>query len=882
MSCGLKPALRLCVLLGRVGWSAIIAAVTRRGSWLALGFLFFLSGAAGLVDQTAWTRLFEGVFGHTVHTTAAVLAAFMAGLGLGALVGGRVADRCPAPIRAYAVLEMGLAVVVWASPALARGLEGGEGGGGGPWRWLAAFALLLLPTTAMGATLPLLCRAVAGGASRVVPTLGWLLGANTLGAVAGTLAAAFFLIRSVGVSSSLGVGAALSLVAGVGALALSAAVREPLLRFAATSTTKAAAGEPPVAVALVVLGSGFVALAAEVVWVRVFALVLGSSLLSFALVLASLLAAYAVGSLAAPLVRRRLAGLGVVLVALGVAIAATVVPFRGAEGLGSSGAIAGLLSTFAGRAALAALVIAVPGLLMGAVLPLAGAAVRDDGRVGRDVGLLYLANTAGNVLGALGAGYVLIPLLGGAQSLAAVGALCVALGLAVLWTWSRARRPALVAATVASVVAAGSLWLLVAPGATRAVVSFSNPHARLVFLREGLRGTVTVFDVPPLPVVADRDDTRVIRPVAAGYRLLAVDGVDVAGTSPDLRTTQRMQAHVPLLLHGAPRRVLQVGFGSGETARETLLHDLAGLEVAELNPDVVAQSVRWFPGLQPKGFRVTYGDARIVVRSRRQRYDAILNDSTYPGLAGSSQLYSADHFRSCRDHLEEGGVVSTWLPVDLPPETFRMVLASFAAVFPEASFWLPANCWNKHGVLVGSLAPQGPLVERLRRREWAQAVRTSLAELGYDDADAFAAMQVLDPDDIRRLTAGVQVSDDDRPLLEYPARGVQVSGEAFWGETLRLILRSLGPPRRTTGGSGAGRLREAQRLVLSGQLALLEDDPEMALRFYRRAAEIAPEHPGPRQLMGDILVFRAQDALASGRPDEAQRLLAEADGLVPR
>ena len=851
---------------------------------MLLGFLFLLSGAAGLVDQTAWTRLFEGVFGHTVHTTAAVVAAFMAGLGVGALVGGRLADRCPAPIRAYGLLELWLAVVVWASPALVRGLQGGEGGGGGSWRWLAAFTLLSVPAAAMGATLPLLSRAVAREARHVVPALGGLLGANTAGAVVGTLATAFLLIRALGVSASLGVGGALSLAAGVGALALSAAVGEPSLRLAPRGggSVDEGAGSAPVGVALVVLGSGAAALAAEVIWIRMFALVLGSSLLSFALVLASLLAAYAVGSLAAPLARRRPGALGAVLVGLGLAIAATVVPFRSAAGLTGSGAVAGMLSTFGGRAVLAALVVALPGLLMGAVLPLAGAVVRDDRRLGRDVGLLYLANTAGNVIGALGAGYVMIPLLGGAPSLVGVGTLCVVLGLAVLWKGSKTGRPALTTATAASLAAVAGLWLGVAPGATRAVVSFSNPHAHLVFLQEGLRGTVTVFDVPPFPVVADRDDTRVIRPVAAGYRLLAVDGVDVAGTSPDLRTTQRMQAHVPLLLHGAARRVLQVGFGSGETAREALLHGLVGLEVAELNPDVVASSARWFPGLQPAGFRVTYGDARIVVRSRQDRYDAILNDSTYPGLAGSSQLYSADHFRSCRAHLNDGGVVSTWLPIDLPPETFRMVLASFAAVFPEASFWLPGNCWNKHGVLVGSLAPQGPLVERLRRHEWPEAVRTSLADLGYDDGDAFAAMRVLGADDIRRLTEGVPVSDDDRPLLEYPARGVRVSGEEFWGETLRLILKTLGPPGRAAGGAGADRLREAQRLVLSGQLALLEADPETALRFYRRAAEVAPEHPGPAQLTGDILVFRAQDALGSGRPEESRRLLAEADRLAPR
>jgi spermidine synthase len=608
--------------------------------------------------------------------------------------------------------------------------------------------------------------------------------------------------------------------------------------------------------------------------------VLGSTLVSFALVVGALLLAYALGSLGAslllPRLERGLALLGWVVVGLGLSTAATVLLFRYLECVIGGG---GLLASFAGRGLLSALVVGVPGLLMGVVLPAATAAVRDDHRLGRGVGALYLANTAGNILGSLAAGYLLIPALGAGRSLVAVGALGLAVGVAALATRTGPGRRWTAAVAIVGSLALVALWLGAAPGATRAVLGLYNPHARLTWAREGLRGTVTVFDVPPLPVLQGRRDDDVLRPVAAGYRMLAVNGVDVAGTSPDLRTTQRMQAHVPLLLHGAPRRVLQVGFGSGETAREALRHGLESLEVAEVNPDVVAEAARWFPGLQPDRFTARFGDARIVVSRSRERFDAVLNDSTYPGLAGSSQLYSADHFRACRALLEEGGVVSTWLPIDLPPETFRMVLASFTAVFPEASFWLPANCWNKHGVLVGTVTPQAPRLERVRQGGWPEAVRASLEELGYGDPEAFASMRVLGPEEVRRLASGAPVNDDDHPLLEYPVRGPKVSGEELWTETLRLLLKALGPPARLEAAAQASkgaRMEEAARLVLAGELALLDGDADMALRFYRRAHLVAPAHPGPNQLTRDILVFRAQEALSAGRGDEAKRLLAEA------
>jgi len=868
---------------------------------LPLALLFLLSGASGLVYETAWSRIFQDLFGHTVHTNAAVLAGFMAGLGLGAGVAGRYADLLRRPVRAYALLEIAVVVLVWTSPAQVAAVDrvlpvlAGAGWAETAWasllRWLAAFVLVVAPTSLMGATLPVLCRARIATDAEIGRVFGSLYGANTIGAVVGVLAAGSWLIRSVGVEATLRIGCGLGLAAALGALLLPEgappAPRGPRVRGDRVVPR-------PVLVAVFV--SGFVVLAAEVVWIRVLAFVLDSNILSFTLVLGSLLLALGVGSVLFPRLvtdrRRHLAAFGWIQLAVGLAVGGTVVVLvrldRAVELLSALAPGDDPFSSWIGRGAIAAAVLLVPGLLMGAALPAATGAVRGREGAARGIGSLYAATTLGNICGALAAGYLLIPLAGGGRTLVAVAAASAASGVAVL-AWRRegrsVMRPAAAAAIAAVMV--GWLWAAVSPQLAEALAGRRNPHAVTVAVEEGIRGTVTISDVPPLPVVSTvTEPWRGVPPVAAGYRMIAVDGVDVAGTSPDLRTTQRMQAHLPLLLHGSARRVLQVGFGSGETTFEVLRHPGLRFDVAEINPDVVRFATRHFPQFAADGWRAVFADARNWVRTSRDTYDVILNDSTYPGIAGSSLLYSADHLAACRDRLAPGGIVSTWLPVDLPPESLRVVLATYRSAFPHVSFWLATNCLNKHGVLVGSLEPQERALARLRSGGWPAEVSAGLADSGYGDPEVLASVRVLDGADIEALAAGAEVNSDDRPILEYPARGVEVAADAYWRETVRLILSRFGPPAP---GPARDTLRECVRRILSGQLALLDGDPDLALEFYRRAAATAPRHPGPRRLAEDIRIFRAQaafeDAAAAAARGETDRVLERlrlATELFPR
>lgn len=851
------------------------------GVWypLVAGGLFFLSGASGLMYQTAWSRLFQDLFGHGVHTNAAVLAAFMAGLGLGAAVGGRAADRLSRPLLVYGVLEAVIVVLVVTSPAQvgladrmfptvarAHALAPAVGG---VVRWAVAFSLVVLPTALMGATLPILSRALARTSGQLGRAFGSLYGVNTLGAVSGVVAAGFWLIRDLGVTATLYAGCVLGLTAAVGGVALHLIwAAPPPGRPARDAVAEGRHAPLPWALLMVVFGSGFTVLACEIAWIRALVFVLDSNVLSFATVLGALLLAMGLGSVAMPwVVRRRglhLAALGWSQVVLGGLSGLTVLALAHLDVVETAvAATTGIdepLATLAGRAVVTVAVLFGPGVLMGAALPAATGAIRDLDGAGRQIGLLYLATTAGNIAGSLAAGYLLVPLLGAGRTVLAMALLNLGLGLAVLlWTRS-APRIVVGAIAVGGVLALGVVSGPASTASPAEMAAYRTPHASLTALREGLWGTVTVSDVPPMPILADNGERPALAPVAFGYRMIAVDGVDVAGTAPDLRTTQRLQAHIPLLLHGQAERVLQVGFGSGETTFEGLLHEPDVYDVAEINPDVIAMSSRFFPQFTSTGYRAVFTDARNYVRTTDRVYDVILNDSTYPGISGSSLLYSVNHFEACRRRLARGGMISTWLPVDLPAESLRVILASFTEVFPEASLWLPTNCWNKHAVLVGSITAVPDPVARLGRREWPEGVRASLAELGYDTPELMASMVVLDAADIRTLVSGAMVNSDDHPVLEYPARGVAVAGEAYWSETLRMILERMGPPR--PGPSGG--LRSAVKRILTGQMALLDGDPDLAMSLYRRAARDAPQHPGPAWLIRDIRTFRAQAALEDG------------------
>ena len=800
-----------------------------------LALLFFASGAAGLVDQVAWLRYLALVFGNTTLATATLLAVFMAGLGLGAVLFGRLSDRTARPLTLYALLEVGIGLFAIFSPHFFDGMtavyvavdRAAGGASGAPWSFgllrLGLAALCLLPPTLlMGGTLPLIVRGLRDlrdqegerktARSQLGRDTALLYGANTLGAVCGVAGAGFFAIPLFGLHASLLFSAALNFAAALGALALARRDAQPA---APAVPARAPLATAPVAdrrllVAAMLMGA--TSLAFEVLWTRILVFYLGSTVYAFSLMLFGFLLGIAIGSLAIGRIVDRLERPLALLAAVELGIAATaplsIWLFSTLNGrqIALSEALRPQGFGVAVLAQLAAVlpILLPPTLLMGVSFPIlvrayaarAGAAGDPDARIGRDLGALYGANTMGCIAGSLAAGFGLVPLLGTQSSLLAVGA--VAAGIALLL----ARSPEL---TGPASGAGGLRWISGVALATPALflaLAFLLPADRVI-LAAGIFGKDRPEDL--VHFHEDASAAVAIRRMSAAagdYLSLELNGVNVAGTSPDLYAVQKMQGHLPLLL-GKSRdaRVVHIGFGSGGTAHAVSRHPVSEIRIVELSPAVLAASDRYFGAinhgvLADPRVRVEINDGRNFLLATSETFDAVLSDSIHPRYAGNGSLYSEEYFRLLADRLAPEGVVSMWLPMyTLTPPNFAMIVRAFKNVFPETVIWYEPSALNSFTIVTGRKSG-GPWNDEALARGFADpAIVEALADIGMRrPADILACY----------LSSGAELDDflgdtpphvDDLPAVEYDS-GTLLAGDWTWLATFSrlLALRPVEPP----------------------------------------------------------------------------------------
>jgi spermidine synthase len=836
------------------------SAILRRSAVFPLAAAcFFLSGAAALLYEVVWMRLLGLVFGHTVHAVTTVLAAYMGGLALGSLAAGRWADRLRRPLRAYGLIEAAIGLYCLATPLMFRatesvyawvfrGLQPGPLASG--LLHFAMAALVLLPPTAlMGATLPILARAVVEGPRLAASRVGTLYAVNTWGAVVGTAATGFALLPALGLRRTVWLGVAIDLVVAALALLLERhatatgeAPREPAEALAAPrgpAVPATAPGRLEVGVALAAIGvAGAASMAYEVAWTRALSLALGSSTYAFTAMLTTFLVGLALGALLVSrlLVRRSpgLAAFGVVEIAvafLGVAILPLFgrLPEAMLLVLGSAGV--SHASALAAQFGLGFLVMIVPTLLIGTTFPLVIAAVgRGIERLGREVGIVYGANTIGTIAGSVLAGFALIPALGIQRTVVVAAAANLAAGLAVLWVamrggsgtsgtsgsavgWLR-RRPWLAGGAAvgafALLVAAAPRWdprVMTAGVAIYAEVfrdlspgEFRRRQERreLLLYEEGLSTTVAV----------SRSPTAIS---------LSVNGKTDASTGRDM-ATQLMLGHLGALLHPEPRQALVIGLASGITVGAIAQHPLQAIDVAEIEPAMVDAS-RFFAkenrnALADPRVRVILGDGRQILEAAAVPYDIIVSEPSNPWIAGVASLFTREFYESARRHLAPGGIMVQWLQgYSIFTDDVRMVLRTMQEVFPDVSVWSP---FPGDFLLIASSNPPvvdaGAVESRAAR---SPALREDLAHLRLD-AEGLARRFFLGDADARRFAAGAPLNTDDRPLLEFSAPLALYASSASYlaNETAMRVHRTEEFPRvvgidplRLSG--PAGRIRAA-------------------------------------------------------------------------
>jgi spermidine synthase len=753
----------------------------------ALIVLFSVSGATSLVYQTVWARELHHMLGTSSTAISTVLAAFMAGLGLGGALAARYAPQVARPLRVYGALEVGIGLWALAFPWMVAGLTPlYRVLGSAPLHALLAALVLLPPTVAMGATLPLLARLVADRRGTMADRVAVLYASNTLGAVAGTALAGLVLLPTVGLLVTTLIAAGSNLLLGVVAAILDPSF-PPLEPEHDLEVMEELEVGPlgPVPVLPVAFLAGAASLACEVAWTRLVGLILGGTTYAFTAMLLSVLLGIALGGrLAGPLAddalrwggaRGVLAAVALVEIALGVlGVALTFVwPLLPYLYVWTFDAFDGRhhpFALFVASLGCSILALLPPSVLMGAAFPLlVRAAAGDDPEVSAPVGRVYAANTMGAVAGALLAGFVVLPALGLRASLGVAAALNA---LAASVAAHRAGRPWTAAGLTALAL---PLLLLRAPwdplwmsgGMYQYVSQFDN-HSVEGMWNFATKGQELMFHDEGRSTVV-----TVGRNLKSGNIWLANNGKVDASTSGDMPT------QVLVALAGAqyvekPEDVLVIGLASGITAGSvTLLPELGHLEVVELEPAVVRAAALFAPYnhdvLNNPRVEVIVNDGRNhLLRAAPGSYDLVVSEPSNPYLSGVANLFTQEFWELGKTRLKPGGIWAQWIQLyGMGPDELRGLLRTFAEVYPHVALYVAIE--GADIVVVGAdrdLSPDRALAERLLAHE---PIRAELAAAKVRFPLDLVALHAMDRDQVLAFAGTAPFVTDDNLRVEYAA-----------------------------------------------------------------------------------------------------------------
>ena len=757
--------------------------------------LFFGSGAAALVYEIVWLQLLELFVGSSAVSVGVLLGTFMGGMCLGSLLLPRLVSARRHPLRVYAALELAIGVLgivlLFAMPLVGRVYTawGGYGLGGFLLRGLVAALCLLPPTVAMGATLPAVARWVES-TPRGVAWLGVFYAGNIAGAMFGCLLAGFYLLRVHDMATATYVAAALNVEVAALAFVLASATASRTEAAAVTNEAGAGPRGPEPAglrgsgvVYLAIALSGFCALAAEVVWTRLLAMLLGATVYTFAIILAVYLLGLGIGSVLGSIAARGVANaraaLGwcqlasVACVAWSAAILTQSLPYWPINVSISRS----MWFNFQLDLVRALWAILPAPILWGASFPLALAAVARPGRdSGRLVGGVYAANTLGAIVGALGASLLLIAWIGTRRSQQVLMAAAAVSGLVLLLpplvagaARARGLRAAAALLPVAAATAVAVLLIARVPPVPGLLVAYGRysptwltQAGQMLYVGEGLNASVAVSRAP----------NGLIHYHSAGK-------VQASNAPSDMRL-QRMLGHLTTLVPRDPRSVLVIGCGAGVTAGAVSIDPrVERVTIAEIEPLVPRVVAPYFGSANhdvvksPK-VRIVLDDARHYLLTSRQKFDAITSDPLDPWVKGAAMLYTKEFFEAAKAHLNPGGVVTLFVQLyESSPEAVKSEVATFFEVFPRGVIWGNTHLGRGYDMVLLGQAEPAPIdldaIDARLKDPRFGAVQRSLGEIGMGTAvdllSTFAGRAV----DLPEWLHGASINRDRDLRLQYLA-----------------------------------------------------------------------------------------------------------------
>lgn len=876
-------------------------------TFLSVMVLFFASGFSSLIYQVLWTRMLVLVFGATTFATSTVLAIFMGGLALGSFLAGRVADKLKRPLLWYGVLEAVIGVWALLTPMMF--------GAATPlykavWqathaslvqlsllRFVCTAFILIIPTTCMGATLPLLARFVTSSLESVGSRVGALYSVNTFGAVAGAVLTGFCIMPNVGLTATLWIGAGINAFLLAGVLALvrvfpKATTTEPVIANESEAAPDAAEGKKlsrtVKLVAFVFACSGAIAMVYEVCWTRTLLMVIGSSTYAFTVMLSAFLIGIFLGSfLCSRFIDRSkqpLLWFAAFQILIGLATLDSMrnfnqIPYLNLELSKQVGKDIDLAMWL--RFMLAGSVLAPITLFLGAIFPtVVKACTKDLASVGKSVGFLYSANTLGAIIGAFLAGFVCLPIFGAEKTLIYGAIINGALGLLLLWSSSKFNFKIQIAATVCSVAAMtlmlrnASVWdhnvLLNAQSAKRymAFVDFKYKsfddwksvlykNAEVKFWEDGTCSNVGIVYHPR---------TKVTSLVTNGH----VDASD----NKDM-PVQALVSGFPLLLKPDAKDMAVVGWGCGQTVGICTLFPVKSIDAIELEPAVITAS-KFFHHLNLKPeedprVHIHFNDGRNFLLATDKKYDLIVSEPSNPWQAGVCNLFTKEYFHICRERLKDDGMLAAWVQcAEVPPSNLCNIFAAINSEFKYSSAFSPRP---GNLVVIASQKPitldfpkiEKALIENPKRRE-------ELGRVGIASAMDMFAHMMISSDGMKSLVANA-MNTDDRNRLEFEV-GRSYEDRQYAKENNKLIQSLMGDLFAQCTFTGMSKKDRALAEAGIAEAALANTDYDLAMVW---AVESAKSDPNP-------VAFRIMGGVASEvqRWKEAETYFGRALALKPK
>ena len=813
--------------------------------WILI--FFFVSGVTGLIYEVVWTRLLTRVMGNTHYSIATVLTIFMAGLALGSYLGGRWIDGKKNPLFVYATLEGAIGIYCLLIPSIIDSAfplfewvyqtQNESYSKASLYRFFICGAILLIPTSLMGATLPVLSKYVSRERACIGRDVGTLYSLNTFGAVFGALSSAFLFMRIWGVLATIWFAAGLNI--------LIAVVIFILFRSDVNTTSKEELNQTKESIESSPLGSnvifillafgfsGWCALTYQIAWNRILSLLLGSSIYAFSLILTTFILGLALGTMVFSHMvnkfKNPLVVFGFLQIGIGVSAIAMIPLFENIPFI-NRWVYQNWNMEFATIQWSVFLVIFcflfVPTFFMGGQFPVVvRLVVRKLGTLGHSIGKVYASNTVGTIIGSFLAGFVLIPWIGVQNTILVAVGLNLLVGTIVLVfsadltlnskiyvlpailvvcflygrsmeTWDK------------SVISSGSYM----PYRIGDLSEAEKKANKILFFKEGTHTTVTT----ELSV--------------SGNIFLRVNGKTDASLAMDMRT-QLLSGYLPMFLHGDPESVLVIGQGSGITLGAVEQFPIKSVDLVEISSAVIEGS-RYFDSfnhnaLSDKRLKVILADGRNHVALADQKYDVIISEPSNPWISGVGALFTDNFFKLMKKRLNPNGVACIWVHTNMSPMSFKSVARTFSENFKQVTMW--ESIVGDDYLIIGSDSEYKLSYSEVDEILSDEIRGKDLYRIGISNVRDLMSLLIMNREGLLRFSKGAPIHTDDNSLLEFNAP------QYIYKDERDVLVRQLTPFIQIDGSLlEFGQLKEPNRLIVLKEIEAVERSESHVSEIKRR------------------------------------------------